>query len=180
MLFVTGLVNALVNHEVIQQIVQNHMTWQIEVPKVLTSFVFVHWLFTNHIWRWRLLHSLPFLNVPDLNGPWRGTLTSSHDKYRRQYDISVCVSQTWNKIQVKLDAERSSSWSDTAAILKIGKQDYVLTYCYTNEPKSGRKDTMHMHRGTVRLSVKGNKLEGFYYTGRDRATDGDITLYREA
>lgn len=180
MLIATGILNALVNHEVIQQFVQHHLTWEIEVPKVLTSFALVHWFFSNHLWKWSPLYNLPFLNVPDLNGIWEGNLTSSHDGYRHPHEIKVDVSQTWNKIQISLEADQSKSWSDFAAISKSGKQDYILTYGYTNEPKSGRKDTMHMHRGTVRLAVKGNKLEGFYYTGRDRTTDGNIRLHRAA
>ena len=39
--------------------------------------------------------------------------------------------------------------------------------------------TMHTHRGTAMLELKGSVLEGDYYTGRDRREIGTIELRRE-
>jgi hypothetical protein len=55
-----------------------------------------------------------------------------------------------------------------------------MVYEYSNTPRPGAASTMHAHRGTVRLGINSsvNKLEGEYYSGRDRANQGILTLTR--
>ena len=53
----------------------------------------------------------------------------------------------------------------------------MLSYEYRNEPKPHAAATMHPHRGMTRLGlVSPGRLEGEYYTGRDRQNYGTLSL----
>jgi hypothetical protein len=55
-----------------------------------------------------------------------------------------------------------------------------LVYEYMNDPHATAVETMHAHRGFAALkrSADGEWLEGDYYTGRDRASQGHLRLRR--
>ena len=55
-----------------------------------------------------------------------------------------------------------------------------LVYEYMNDPHATAANTMHAHHGFafLNLSTDGEWLEGDYYTGRDRASQGRLKLRR--
>jgi hypothetical protein len=62
----------------------------------------------------------------------------------------------------------------------VTEDECILIYNYLNEPNPGTVETMHMHRWTARLVLTGtDRLEGDYYTGRDRNNIGVIKLRRK-
>ena len=155
------------------------LPWYIETPTPLGLFLAVYWIFTKWIWRCRPLHKLGLVNIPDLNGVWRGSVCSSYDGHETEKPVIITIQQRWDKIRVELISDNSISYSEIAAVTRESPTDSFLHYCYKNEPKSSSKNTMHMHRGTTRLHVKDNRLEGEYYTGRDRSTHGALRLTRD-
>ena len=80
-----------------------------------------------------------------------------------------------------LTETRSSRSRSVAASLRA---DDPLTpelhYLYSNEPYPTAPDTMHAHRGTAALRLKGAVLEGDYYTGRGRREIGALKLTRDS
>ncbi len=77
-----------------------------------------------------------------------------------------------------LETEYSKSQSLIVGIITAGSSAMVMSYEYLNEPKPAAKETMHAHRGTARLVLEGESLEGEYYTGRDRQNYGSLSLRR--
>ena len=169
------LVNPLIRDLLESQTLQ-HI---IEPPATLTLFGIVYTFFKRRIWRCRLLHKLRLVNIPDLNGVWKGSACSSYDGHETEKPVTMIIQQRWDKIRVKLSSDNSISYSEIAAITRESPTDYFLHYSYKNEPKSSSKNTMHMHRGTAHLRVKDNRLEGEYYTGRGRLTHGELILTRD-
>jgi hypothetical protein len=55
----------------------------------------------------------------------------------------------------------------------------LLTYQYQNNPRVGTSDSRHIHYGTARFSIKGDLLDGEYYSGRGRQNIGAVSLQRE-
>jgi hypothetical protein len=55
-----------------------------------------------------------------------------------------------------------------------------LLYEYANDPRFAASDSMHAHRGVaiIRVSSDARRLEGEYFTGRDRQTHGSILVER--
>jgi len=88
------------------------------------------------------------------------------------------IRQNWSAINIMFETEHSRSHSLTAAIITESPLGTVVHYEYLNEPKPKARETMHAHKGTARLILKGESLEGEYYTGRDRQNYGDLSLRR--
>ena len=155
--------------------------WWVDVPSVFGFYGIIYTAMNRWLWRWRILRRIGLVRVPDLNGQWHGYVSSSFDNCAERKDVLVTISQTWTRISITLHARTSQSHSLIGAVL-IGQQgEPVLSYEYMNEPKPDAPDTMHAHRGTARLVVRGEGkfLEGEYYSGRDRQNYGILHLERE-
>jgi hypothetical protein len=136
-------------------------------------------LFDKWIWSIGLLRTLGIIKTPDLNGVWKGYVTTSFDEHADQHSVSVKIQQEWTKISIFLEGAQSESHSLTASILTRQPGGTSLNYEYRNEPRSLAKSTMHAHRGTAVLKLRNiNELDGEYYTGRDRSNFGSIKLKR--
>lgn len=155
------------------------LPWYVEVPSVL-GIVWGLWaLFVNRLWKTALFRSLGVVRLPDLNGKWRAIIQTSFDPCNA-YRAEVTITQTWTHISVLLETPNSQSRSLTASLL-VKEPEITLTYEYRNDPKPGAPSTMHSHRGTAILRLKGrNRMEGEYYSGRDRQNYGSLLLEREA
>lgn len=143
----------------------------------LVVFGFIHLVFSKRLWRSSFFRSRGLVSMPDLDGHWRGHIITSY-KNQAKIPVSVTIRQTWDKLSVKLNTNESSSASFMGAIQCDGGEQCTLYYLYKNEPKMFVRETMHEHRGTVRLSISKDELRGDYYTGRDRVTQGEISLKR--
>jgi hypothetical protein len=160
-----------------------HLTppWWLSPLDTMGYYGAIYWLFDNCIWRLDLTRRLRITRIPDLSGKWVGHVISSYDAdsgNARPKQFNVTLKQTWREILVLGDSDTSSSHSVSAAVLVNGACS--LSYEYVNEPAALAPGTMHIHRGTARLLIKqeGHRMEGDYYSGRDRQNIGIITLRR--
>ena len=154
--------------------------WWIDAPSVIGFYGLFYTIFNRYLWRWRILHAIRVVKIPDLNGTWNGYLASSFDKHTKRYDATLRISQNWTQISIILETNYSKSSSIIAAIITENPNSTVLSYEYLNEPTPDAKDTMHTHRGTARLTIQSNgkTLEGEYYSGRDRLNFGILNFKR--
>jgi hypothetical protein len=90
------------------------------------------------------------------------------------------VHQTWSKIVCEFQTDSSVSYSRLASLNVTPGPSEGLVYEYTNDPRSDAAETMHAHRGFafLRMTADRRRLEGDYYTGRDRANYGTMQLRR--
>lgn len=155
--------------------------WWVDAPSVVGFFGLLHLLFDSYLWRVKL-GAVRFSRIPNLSGEWSGTVRSSFDGVSTETQVTVHIVQTWSRIAIKLETERSRSKSLIAAVSTEESGQHGVTYEYLNEPKPGALSTMHAHRGTAHLylSVDGTVLDGDYYTGRDRHSSGHLRLVRRA
>jgi hypothetical protein len=156
--------------------------WWFDAPAVMGFYGMFYTVFDRWLWRTPFMHKIRMVNIPDLNGKWTGFLASSYDEHRTRHSINVTVYQTWSRIQIVLQTERSNSHSLMASIRTENPAGPELSYEYLNEPHADAKGTMHIHRGTNRLTLYSDKgktmLDGEYYTGRDRLNYGTLHLER--
>ena len=154
--------------------------WWIDAPSVIGFYGLFYAIFNRYLWRWRILHAIGVLKIPDLNGTWNGYIASSFDEHTKRHDATLTISQNWTQTSIILEANYSKSSSVIAAIIIENPNSIVLSYEYLNEPTPDAKDTMHTHRGTARLTIQSNRkvLEGEYYTGRDRLNFGILNFKR--
>jgi hypothetical protein len=156
--------------------------WWLDIPSVFGFYVILYGLFERWAWRARIFRLTGIVKVPDLQGEWHGTVSSSHTDEGGSAitrKATVQVKQSWTQICVSLSTDISNSRSQIGGVLlSCGPPNPLFTYDYLNEPKPDAPDTLHAHRGTTRLDVLdgGKALEGQYYTGRDRVTHGRLSL----
>ena len=154
--------------------------WWLSAPSVAGCYSLLYWLFDRYVWRWRSLHKLGLLSVPDLNGRWDGEVDSSHGSEGTRAKVSVNILQRWSTILIILEADESISRSTMASFRTRDTDLPELTYTYLSEPNNRAPGAMEIHRGACTLQVKDNILEGGYYTGRGRGTVGELRLERTA
>ncbi len=142
-------------------------------------FTVLYIVYDKYLWK------LPYLSdLPDLNGKWKGELTSSFDNFDNRIDIDVSINQTSSKILVRLQTVNSSSESVNLSMNNKETGQYEIIYNYQNMPTPDSPDTMHIHRGTVWLlfNKEDDKeiMEGRYFTDRERQGNyGSITLKKD-
>jgi len=155
------------------------LPWWVEGPSSLAFYGALYALFDKHLWRSRLTRDLGLVKTPNLNGYWRGYLTSSFDHHTKRHDVIVQILQTWTQISVFLSTTTSVSRSCVAVVQVSDPEGVALVYQYENEPLPDAETTMHMHYGTAMLRMSsGRGLTGSYYAGRDRGTFGQISCRR--
>lgn len=154
------------------------LAWWIGVPSVPAFFSAAYWAFDRYVWRLDLLRKIGFVDVPNLDGEWKGEVKSSHGGDGSSQPVSVVIRQRWSKMAIRLDTEHSRSHSTLAAIKTDDTVNPELTYLYLNEPSPDAQETMGAHRGTALLELSGDALVGIYYSGRGRQEMGTIELRR--
>jgi hypothetical protein len=178
---VAGILAAWLFYEILRTLAIV-IPWWFDAPAVMGFYGLFYTAFDRWLWRTPFMHNTHMVNIPDLNGKWTGYLTSSHDEHQIRHGINVTVYQTWSRIQIVLQSERSRSHSMMASIRTENPIGPELSYEYFNEPHVDAKMTMHIHRGTNRLALRADNgkttLEGEYYTGRDRQNFGTMYLER--
>ena len=158
--------------------VDAELSWWISAPSWLGCFSAAYWAFDRYVWRLDLLRKIGFIDVPNLNGEWKGEVKSSHGVDGSSHSVSVVICQRWSKMTIRLATEHSRSHSTLAAIKTDDAVNPELTYLYLNEPNQDAQETMEAHRGTAILELSGEALVGSYYSGRGRREMGTITLKR--
>lgn len=154
--------------------------WWVDLPSVAGFYAIFYNIFNKYTWRLPILKRIGLVRVPNLNGTWRGYITSSFNEHAKREDANIEICQSWSSISINMRTKNSKSRSLTAWVLTKNKNAITISYEYLNEPMPNAKVTMHAHRGTVRLTIKpDNKtFEGEYYTGRDRQNFGILSFKR--
>jgi len=138
-------------------------------------YVSLHFLFNK--WGWCI--AFYFLGLPNISGTWAcsGETRGDDNAVIYEWNGTVTISQTWEKIRVTLRTEQSSSRSVSAALIPDGDR-WMLMYSYRNEPRAG--EPLNPHLGYCELSFlsKYKRAEGDYFTARGRGSFGRMTLER--
>jgi hypothetical protein len=152
----------------------------VDFSSIMGLYGLLYGFFKGVAWKWGWLRSLVSVSTPILAGTWSGTVQSDYDGVTRPaHNVEAVVGQDWTEMVIRLIGPNSKSHSLSASMV-VTEDECILIYDYLNEPNAHAAETMHMHRGTARLVLTGtDKLEGDYYTGRDRNNIGTIKLRRK-
>jgi hypothetical protein len=149
----------------------------LEVPGTVSLYALGYWVFKEWLWRIPVVRQILHIKTPHLSGQWSGVVKTSFDAHGTEHQVDVSIQQSWTEISIRLRSASSSSESISASFV-VDAGNSSLAYEYANSPRPGAASTMHAHRGTTRLSIEGDTLNGEYYSGRDRANQGVLTLSR--
>jgi len=148
----------------------------------LTFYGMIYWLFDVVIWKWSFIGRIRISRLPDLSGVWQGYVTTTRSGSSAPVNTSTAITmtirQTWTRLSIRTQTAQSSSRSLSANM--IVSEECTLSYEYHNEPGAGAPEPLHAHRGLATLSLKGDKLHGEYFSGRDRQNIGTIEVMRRS
>lgn len=152
-----------------------------EAPTTVAILFFCFWLLNNYIWKIPMV--LKVIRIPNLNGRFEGTVTSSHTIDNEQngtYPVVIEIHQSLTSIHVNLYTERSCSYSIAATLRRNHNENYELAYIYQNKTSAMEADSdMRDHHGTAFLEVfdSGLNLVGSYFNNpRERGRYGKISV----
>jgi len=151
--------------------------WWVDAPSVMGFYGLLYTLFDNFLWQLQF-GSVSFSEIPNVQGTWVGVIRSSYGSGTEVRGVLMYIRQTWSKISVQLETEKSRSSSTMAAVNTERFSESGLKYEYMNEPSALSVQTMQLHRGTahLRLAPDGITLRGNYFTGRGRHNIGEMVF----
>src|SRR5688500_3015166 len=76
--------------------------WIFDPASAAAWFGVLYLYVERRVWRWSWLHRIGFVETPDLNGTWDGTLRTSWDQFREERRIHLIIRQSWTRIVVEL------------------------------------------------------------------------------
>lgn len=147
-----------------------NVLWWMEMPSVLGFYGIFFKLFDAHVWK-------AFSGLPDLNGTWVGEIESDFDEGVKKPCV-IHINQSWSRLLAILQTDQSRSTSTMAALYVGASRERGLKYEFVSEPIALSPGTMHTHRGCCHFEISSDRrrLDGSYYTGRDRGNVGRLHL----
>lgn len=152
------------------------LPWWVESPSIMLIYGLIHYFYNNRLWKLKLF-GVRFSYIPNCNGTWFGEIESTFQRGTKIFGM-LQINQTWSKISLYFKNETSESFSRMASLNITSGPSQGLIYEYANEPRTNASETMHSHRGFafLKLSTDGERLDGDYYTGRDRNYQGTMSF----
>lgn len=142
-----------------------------------TIYVALYWLFDRHVWRLRLVNQM--LKVPDLSGEWHcdGQTLNPDKTPSYKWTATVTISQSWDRIRVRLKTSQSGSNSIAASLVFDSMGGCRLLYNYLNDPHVDEPE-LTQHRGCADLLFAPDfkSAAGEYFNGHGRFTFGTMHL----
>lgn len=143
----------------------------------------VFFVINEYLWRYPWMNWL--VDVPDLNGRYKGELVSSYvgaDGQQVRKECVLEINQNASAIHIYAyhadkgsAVQTSMAYSITEEIVKEKNGSFTLYYLYANEPDS-MIEALNKHNGTARFIYLADKrqLVGEYYN--HRLNKGTMTL----
>ncbi len=157
------------------------LPWWFESPSILGFYGLIYLLYDKYLWKTKWIQKTDWIKTPNISGTWDAEIRTSHDGFSDCVSAIVIIRQTAFRISISMETDTSRSHSVQAALLKTEKvSEYELTYNYINHPKADSVKTLNIHLGTAHLHISDNlqRMDGDYYTNRDRENFGRIVFIR--
>lgn len=138
--------------------------------------------FDKYVWKLPLFYNLGLVKIPDLSGDWIAEISSSATGSK--INAAVKIHQTYSKIRIHLETDKSDSLSQMAAIDMASPNMFTLRYEYSAEFKRNEDSEILRHYGVTSIRLKSNDhrfLENHsanYYTEQGRDSHGEIIFSR--
>lgn len=154
-----------------------HARWL--APSAFSLFGLLLFWFENYGWRTRWIASL--FGVPDLRGKYVGTVEFDRDTPKhKSYRVEVSVSQTWSKIEMRLDSGDTVSHLRTCGFFVASGIEPSFLYTYAISSRESPGDRSKYGEGTAEMYVseEGGKVRLFGRTYSTKERTGLVTLSR--
>jgi len=139
------------------------------------TYTALHWFFNKYGWRPLSF----FAQIPNVAGEWLcvGQTINDDGSVAQDWEGELTISQTWEKIRVRLETKSSVSHSLSVALIPEPDGCWMLMYSYVNKPKVGNIH-LNSHQGysEMRFTQSLKNAQGEYFTAKGRGTAGTMTF----
>lgn len=138
-------------------------------------------LFWFDAYGWRTSWVAPFFGVPDLRGEYLGTVEFDVDTPdHKSYPVEASISQTWSKIEMRLDSGDTISNLRTCGFFVASGVRPSLLYTYNILSRDAPGERSKSGEGTAEMFIleEGDKLRLFGRTYSTKERTGRVTLVR--
>ncbi len=126
-------------------------------------FLILLGVFDRWLWRLPLLRTLQLIFVPDLDGSWRGRISSSFQEHSQIVTVDVRIEQRWLSTTVFLKSAAATSKSIIAGCVPMPDGTLALVHIYHARPLPGYEQQTNQHTGMCLLKINsGDQLSGYY------------------
>lgn len=144
----------------------DRLSYAITLSTFFTAF------YEHFLWKY-----FTFCNkLPKIFGEYKGNIDYYHKGQRGTKLIDVSIKQTYLTTKVFLTTDEITSSTLTSDIVN-DNDEIILYYTYRTAPKMKFSKENPINLGTTRLVIKGEILEGNYWTARN--TVGDIKMEKK-
>jgi hypothetical protein len=162
---------------------QNIFGFVIAAPSGIALFGVTFMVFDHLIWRIPIFYATGIIKIPNLNGTWIATIKSSKDDLA-DIGAKITIHQTYSKICIRLETEKSQSLSKMAVIEMADPTFFNLRYEYSAEYQRDQNAEILRHYGVTCLALKSdnhkflNHQLANYYTELGRDTHGSMKVLK--
>jgi len=137
--------------------------------------------FDRWLWRLPILTTLRLISVPDLNGTWRGRISSSFQEHSQILTVDVQIEQRLFSTSILLNSTTATSKSIVAGCVTVNDA-VTLAYIYHARPIAGFEHEISPHTGMCLLKMNSSEqLSGYYLYFDESSKDfvrGQLVLER--
>lgn len=153
------------------------INWCIQKPNDIADYIQVIFessgvstllvvLYNKYLWKID-----PTNDLPKIGGNYTGHISYTYKDLPEKKETQAKIDQTFLDIKVSIITDEVTSSTTTSEIVKENS-NYVIYYTYITNPKNKFSNDNPIQRGTCRLDIFNDRLEGIYWTSRQ--TIGDI------
>jgi len=183
LIFIIGIVANMfgINFIPLQINLENIIKIAIKLASFSLIFVLLYLLFDKFLWKTTFIKKIH--GIPDFNGKWEGNFISNRmDENSNNYtgSCNLIVKQTWGKISIVSNFEKSTSYSKSAYININGVDGITLSFDYNNKAEKTNDSNLKQHNGHNDFTYieSENKLRGNYFNDKNRETNGIIEVIK--
>lgn len=164
---------------------QDYLTSSIVVTFTISGFAIfgaLYFLFNHFLWKLAVFRKL--FHFPNLAGTWECVGKSNNISLNKvtDWEGTIVVTQSWDKILVSLKTNNSTSQSMSivGGIKYFSGVGYKLSYHYENTPNASEEE-LKKHEGFCILTFCEDTMtaEGYYFNNiKDRQSYGEMHLKR--
>ena len=173
-----GLINMLINIPEIETFINIlNKFGLISGISVSLLYAVISWLYNNYIWKIKFLNNIH--KIPNLNGKWVGSLTSSYNS--TTIPMELTIKQDWNNISFKSEFPNtnSSSYSNNCSIEIQNHAGIIISLGFTNN-SSDIQQQIRQYDGYNILTLKEDgSISARYFNNRGNGNHGTFELQRQ-
>lgn len=176
--FAMALISTMISSSLL--FFEKFTAYKLLAPSALILYGLLIKAFDLYLWKLPIINN--FTRIPNLNGTWKGFFLRPEEYGQEaiKVDVILKITQTWSKIAVSSEAEKTTSEVKTISISIENPNEIKLQYIYLVKNKTGLEPKSEYGEGFTELTLfkdeDGLILKGPYYSNKPRKGYSEFRL----